>query len=220
MNCCFQMAGQWSQEETLELIDMYKDAELLWKPSHPDHINKNLRNDALENIAEAIGREPSSVLAKIRGLQSQLSAFSKPKPSGSAGGAQPKWFAYDRLQFLRDKNTPRCGVQMGFSPPQSESSQDSDASVTNLQRCGSKRKRTDDSSAMDAELLDTMKNVANSMKEKNSNEWASFGGSVAARLGKIKSRRIQITVIQSINSALFDAEIRDINEAAPSSNLA
>jgi len=45
---------EWSEEETIQLIDIYKSKPLLWYPKHEDHFKKHLKEDAWREIAAAM----------------------------------------------------------------------------------------------------------------------------------------------------------------------
>jgi len=45
---------EWSEEETIQLIDIYKSKPLLWNPKYEDHFKKHLKEDAWREIAAAM----------------------------------------------------------------------------------------------------------------------------------------------------------------------
>jgi len=53
---------EWSEKETIFLIDVYKSKPLLWDPKHVDHLKKKLKDDAwweMEEIAAAVVEKKS-----------------------------------------------------------------------------------------------------------------------------------------------------------------
>ncbi|KAL4131415.1 hypothetical protein QTP88_008730 [Uroleucon formosanum] len=49
------------KNKTLQFIESYKAAKLLWDSNHPDYCNKMKRNDALESIANEFNIDISAV---------------------------------------------------------------------------------------------------------------------------------------------------------------
>nr|XP_023028163.1 uncharacterized protein LOC111516218 [Leptinotarsa decemlineata] len=103
----------WSDEQTISFIEMYRERSLLWDPTDSLYKNRNKRHDGLMEIAVSFGIEKCDVEKKIKNLQSQFSRErNKEKKSLKTGsGADEKytskWFAYKSLLFLADKNTPK-----------------------------------------------------------------------------------------------------------------
>ncbi|KAF5295545.1 hypothetical protein FQR65_LT10408 [Abscondita terminalis] len=77
------------------------------------HKNRNLRHDALMGIANQFNMEKQAVEQKIKNLQSQFSKelkkikHSKKSGTGTEDVYTSKWFAFESLKFLLDKNKPR-----------------------------------------------------------------------------------------------------------------
>ncbi|XP_050315638.1 uncharacterized protein LOC126750161 [Anthonomus grandis grandis] len=106
----------WTDEETLAFIDMYRVRSSLWNSSNSDYKNKNRRHDGLTEIAVSFGIEKQEVERKIKNLQSHFSRErkkeleSKKTGSGTDEAYVSKWFAYQAMLFLTDKNKPRKTV--------------------------------------------------------------------------------------------------------------
>lgn len=73
------MAESWNEEETLELIEKYREKALLWDAQNKHHFNKTLRNDAWSDIAtqldksvESCKKKMTSVLAALRREKSKM----------------------------------------------------------------------------------------------------------------------------------------------------
>ncbi|KAF5286438.1 hypothetical protein FQR65_LT12619 [Abscondita terminalis] len=86
------MAESWTEEETLELIEKYREKELLWDPQSKHHFNKVLRNDAWNDVAtqlnktvESCKKKMTSVLAALRRERSKIK-----KSMGTGKGAHNK----------------------------------------------------------------------------------------------------------------------------------
>jgi hypothetical protein len=48
--------AQWTEEESLQLIEIYKTNAILWDPKHINYYKKNLKWDAWRDIGCAMGR--------------------------------------------------------------------------------------------------------------------------------------------------------------------
>lgn len=100
------------KNKTLQFIESYKAAKLLWDSNHPDYWNKIKRNDALESIANEFNIDISAVKIKIKNLRSYFSKeCQKSLKRKSGSGADETYvsscFAYAHLLFVSDSSTPR-----------------------------------------------------------------------------------------------------------------
>lgn len=101
-----KMAVVWSNENTLTLIELYQNSQLLWDTSHSDYKNKIKKNDAWESIATTLDIPRKDVEGKIHNIRSQFLrerkkiVSSKSTGSGSGDVHKSNWFAYDSLLFL------------------------------------------------------------------------------------------------------------------------
>ncbi|VVC24420.1 MADF domain [Cinara cedri] len=92
---------------------MYRDRSLLWDPINSKYKNKNKRHDGLMEIAISFGMEKFDVEKNIKNLQSQFAREKKKEKesrktgSGADEAYTSKWFGYDSMLFLADKNTPK-----------------------------------------------------------------------------------------------------------------
>lgn len=102
----------WSDEQTISFIEMYRDRPVLWRSSDPEYKNRNKRHDALIEIAVSFGIEKQDVEKKIKNLQSQFARERKREKQSRTTGTgadeayNSKWFAYQIMMFLVDKNNP------------------------------------------------------------------------------------------------------------------
>jgi len=100
------------ENQTLQFIEAYKAATLLWDSNHTDYCNKIKRNDALERIASEFNIDVSVVKIKIKNLRSYFSKeHQKTLKRNSCSGVDENyvssWFAYAPLLFIADNSTPR-----------------------------------------------------------------------------------------------------------------
>lgn len=63
---------EWSQEQTIELIEIYKKHEILWNPSHPEHFNKLTKQNVWKEIAKYVGRSVDDIKKKMEYLLAAL----------------------------------------------------------------------------------------------------------------------------------------------------
>ena len=64
---------EWSDEQTISFIEMYRERSFLWDPIDSLYKNKNKRHYGLMEIAVSFGIEKCDVEKKIKNLQSQFS---------------------------------------------------------------------------------------------------------------------------------------------------
>lgn len=107
------VSGEWSRDQLMQLIDLYREHNVLWDPTCRDFKDKNLKNNAWVEIANAMQMPKAEVQAKMRTLIGQFQREAKKPTSGSASEAK-KWFAFHALLFLKDKTTPRRTREAGL----------------------------------------------------------------------------------------------------------
>jgi hypothetical protein len=47
---------EWTQENVIEFIELYKRKEIIWDPKHPMHFNKIKKQDAREELGKEMNR--------------------------------------------------------------------------------------------------------------------------------------------------------------------
>ncbi|KAG5873053.1 hypothetical protein JTB14_007690 [Gonioctena quinquepunctata] len=106
----------FTNEQTLTLIDLYRVRPILWDPTQMEYRNKNKRHDMMMEIAVALAIDKGDVEKKIKNLQTTFARERKKmKDSRKTGSGceetyASKWFAYQDMMFLADKNKPRTTV--------------------------------------------------------------------------------------------------------------
>lgn len=93
------MSTMWANQIVLRLIELYQNHELLWDTSNPDYKNKVKKNEAWEDLANAMNMPRKEVETKMHTLRSQF-VREKKKISTASGRDDVKWFAYDPMKFL------------------------------------------------------------------------------------------------------------------------
>lgn len=107
-------------QETLNFIEEYRSFSVLWDVTDKNYINKQLRKDAIENLAQNYNLTADGVIKKIKSLRSYFSKEhqkSIKKKSGSAADFVyvSGWFAYKSLLFIKDAITPNETRESGFN---------------------------------------------------------------------------------------------------------
>ncbi|KPJ14067.1 hypothetical protein RR48_02668 [Papilio machaon] len=103
----------WSEEKAFCLIDAYRVREILWNPQNENYFKKNLKQDAWSEIAKFMTMTVEKCNRKIVSLLSSYrrEKLKEKKSKGTGKVASEtyisRWFAYDALKFLDDRNTPR-----------------------------------------------------------------------------------------------------------------
>lgn len=101
------MSITWTIDLSNTLIDLYRSQRLLWDTSHVDFKNINRKREAWQLISETMGLHVLEIKRKIKNLAAQfLREQKKIEERVGAGYSSdtPKWFAYNRLMFLSDRN--------------------------------------------------------------------------------------------------------------------
>jgi len=115
---------EWSQDKTLELIELYRLRPILWNCKLNDYKNRNKRQDTFNEIATLMNIDKDEVERKIKNLSSHFARESKrvreekvanTKSGSGAAIYDGKWFAYKSMEFLLDRNKPRITVNTEVS---------------------------------------------------------------------------------------------------------
>lgn len=115
---------EWSNELTLEFLQLFENEAVIWNPQIPDHKNRNKVADAWNNIKAnfsvdcpvvELKKKKDSLMAMFRQL------FNKVKASLKSGAGRdevykPTWFAYDTMvNFLQPVYSPRDTISTEVS---------------------------------------------------------------------------------------------------------
>lgn len=110
---------KWNTEDTCKLIELYRESPILWDATNLNYKNKFKKADALKEIGIALNTDANEIDRKLKNVCSQYSrerrSYKAMKKSGSARDFRAKWFGYDLMSFLQDKNKPRKSREAGFS---------------------------------------------------------------------------------------------------------
>jgi len=104
---------EWSNEKVLNLIELYRDRPVLWDCRLKEYKDRNKKMDAILEIAVSFGVEKEEIERKIKNLVCHLSRELKKERDSKKSGAgsdqvyKSKWFCYDSMLFLKDRNQPR-----------------------------------------------------------------------------------------------------------------
>ncbi|XP_072399259.1 uncharacterized protein [Diabrotica undecimpunctata] len=107
------MAVVWTNELTETLIHLYHSQTVLWDSTDENYKNKNKKKDSWKSISNFMGLHELELRRKIKNLTSQFFREKKKLKDDTKSGAcdTPRWFAYQWLLFLTDKNEPRSFVE-------------------------------------------------------------------------------------------------------------
>ncbi|XP_034183421.2 uncharacterized protein LOC117605803 [Osmia lignaria lignaria] len=110
---------EWTEEKMIKLIEQYRKFENLWNPTDINYFKRNEKVDAWEKIGIKINRSSDDCRKKIVSLLSSYRREkSRTKMSMRTGKRAAKiyrsrWFAYDSLKFLEDRDTLREKLDTG-----------------------------------------------------------------------------------------------------------
>ncbi|XP_075227000.1 uncharacterized protein LOC142327660 [Lycorma delicatula] len=105
---------EWPQERTLQLIELYKQTNVLWDPKNTSYFNKQIKIEAWDEIARELEKPVDDCRRKMEYLLSALRRekmkMKKSKGKGKDEGYRTSWFAFDSLKFLLDRKNPHQTV--------------------------------------------------------------------------------------------------------------
>ncbi|KAF9406107.1 hypothetical protein HW555_013413 [Spodoptera exigua] len=105
------MAVVWDDETVFKLIELFEKKRILWDCSTKDYKNKIKKNDAWEEISNALAIPKTDVENKMHILRSQFARERKKMLSTKTTGAgaadikKSKWKFYEELIFLQSTTT-------------------------------------------------------------------------------------------------------------------
>ncbi|XP_054010747.1 uncharacterized protein LOC128893649 [Hylaeus anthracinus] len=104
---------EWSDDATLQFIEIYRANEILWNTKHPSYYNKMKKNDVWDEIAMEFHTTAEECKKKMNALRSALrrERAKIKKCQGTRKGRddvyESGWYAFKSLLFLWDKNKVR-----------------------------------------------------------------------------------------------------------------
>lgn len=105
----------WTKEKIGQLIDLYREHYVLWDHTCVQFKDRNAKNNAWVEISNEMGVSKFETQEKMKKLIGQFQRECKKLKSGSGAEAvKSKWFAFDSLQFLRNKTAPRHTREAGL----------------------------------------------------------------------------------------------------------
>lgn len=112
----------WSKDNIIKLIELFRDYPVLWDAKVADYKNRNKKHDAWNEIALAMKVERSEVEKKMRCLIGQYQRNTKKAKSGAGADGDPKWPYFNMFTFLKDKCKPRSYCESGRARDANEDS--------------------------------------------------------------------------------------------------
>jgi len=82
---------EWTQENVIEFIKLYKRKEIIWNPKHPMHFDKIRKQDAWEELGKEVNRPVDECKKKMVNLLSSLRR-EKMKMRKSSGTGKGEYF--------------------------------------------------------------------------------------------------------------------------------
>ncbi|XP_067215180.1 uncharacterized protein [Linepithema humile] len=108
---------EWSNEKTIEFLELYEKETLLWNPKHISHKDRNAVNDSWKKIeailnisVKELKKKKNVLLATYRKLARKVQDSTK-TGSGASDVFKPNWFAYENMaKFLHSIYTPATTI--------------------------------------------------------------------------------------------------------------
>lgn len=105
------MTNTWSNEKTLDFLNEVQLHPEIWNVETGMYKDRNAKKDAWYIVATKFDISSDDAYKKFRSLRTYVKNEERKKnKSGSAGGKQTKWFAYDAMSFILSQNTPNTGL--------------------------------------------------------------------------------------------------------------
>lgn len=100
---CF-VVMEWDQEICMQLINEYKNKEVLWNPRDSAYYNKIKKEDAWRELSEKIGKSSEEVKKKIESLKgSYRREKARVKTSmGTGKGKEKETFEGNKKEFSKE----------------------------------------------------------------------------------------------------------------------
>lgn len=205
---------EWTKDQTLRLIQAFKERESLWNSTIEDYKDRAKKVEAWKEIAEIFHLERSDVERKMRNLIGQFQRELKRNPAKTEDEDDPdrsKWFAFRHLLFLKHKpRVPRIreikmevsedtGDGVGieeFHYSGSELDYESSMVPSIAPKSSVKRKR---------DGMDPFEIIESSYSPAERDECQIFGEYVSSKIRKLRTEYAKNTVQHLINAILYDA---------------
>ncbi|CAK1578359.1 unnamed protein product [Parnassius mnemosyne] len=94
----------WSQEETLQFLELYQAERIIWDPKHIMHKNTQKMNDAWNRISEVMCRPLAELKIKKNSLMATFRQHLRRKKQSIKSGASidviynPIWVYYEIME--------------------------------------------------------------------------------------------------------------------------
>ncbi|KAL0821400.1 hypothetical protein ABMA28_004883 [Loxostege sticticalis] len=111
------MTYNWETSAIFELIDLFRDRPVLWDVDREDHRDRSAKSAAWQEIAAHFGLDKYVVERKMKILISQ---YRRELQVRCQKGDASKWYAFNRLSFLKVPNTANGSASGTFSQNQPE----------------------------------------------------------------------------------------------------
>jgi hypothetical protein len=104
---------EWTNDKVISLIELYRNQPVLWDCRLKEYKDRKKRHDALMQIAVSFGVGEEEVERKLKNLICHFSRETKKERDSTKRGAgsdavyKSKWFCYDSMLFLKDRNRAR-----------------------------------------------------------------------------------------------------------------
>ncbi|CAG9766680.1 unnamed protein product [Ceutorhynchus assimilis] len=115
----------WQSAKVLSLIELYKTSRVLWDSKNADYYKKNVKDEAWTLISSVIDEPVETCKSKIMSL---LASYRREKgkvrqtSTSADGGYKSRWFAYEALKFLEERETSKKKDGSDNANPEDEGS--------------------------------------------------------------------------------------------------
>ncbi|CAK1602449.1 unnamed protein product [Parnassius mnemosyne] len=199
---------EWNKENTALLIEHFKEKRELWDSTSIHFKDRHKKHDAWMDLADKFDTEKSVIEKKMRSLIGQFQRELKKLRSGArAEELTSKWFGFELLLFLKDKNKVRSTKEAGIPEANSQEIRVSPKKKPQEIRVSpnKKKNKTFDSLEAQKEAYGIMKELHTERKSRD--DFTVFGEHIACRLRNLRDPYTIATVQNQIHNIIFQAEI-------------
>ncbi|XP_069684004.1 uncharacterized protein [Periplaneta americana] len=217
-----------NKEQSIRLIELYKNHSFLWDPKDEAYHKRVKRENAWKEMSAILQQPVSTLKSKMRTLmgsyRSERSREKKSRISGSGSVDiyESKWFAYKYFDFLKDKDNPNVTLDTVRSKESQEVTTElirDTPPVTNTSTAASedstfrtpttkedrKRKKVQDNSDSD-KMMGQALHILQSSPNASNDPYFAFALNLANELRKYDAQTLA-HVKRAIANILFEADM-------------
>ncbi|XP_072380612.1 uncharacterized protein [Diabrotica undecimpunctata] len=201
---------QWTNDETIELIELYKENSILWRHKRNDHRYRESRDSILKEFSEKFNCSADEIRRKLHNLRNQVSqelrkCSTKKSVNKIDGDFVSRWPYFNALKFL----IPILSVKKSEDTLRTKVSLDSTnvvqiqkTSTENANKQNDKYKNEEKHKSYDDDNERLIFKEAMKVLTKQTDEYDKFGQYVAMELKSLRSDLLRNRLKTEIRKAI------------------